>query len=730
MRNITALRALHAINFCRHKELNIAFGEKLTVIMGPNATGKTSLHYAILFAIGGSTLVPGGRERLVRHGQKDCLVSLTFDCEDKHQYTVQRSLRDAQLHKHLENDEKELIASGHTAVNAWIENSLGQKISDWVIQSWSRQTHTAALMTLGTTKLNQMIEQMAEADFVERVAERAKNHEKTANDKLQALPPPIDLEPLRASMRSEEILILDIKDAQEALEMTRSAASIRRTELGAQINQAREHNKTISETEHTRDVQLSKIDDLEREHEELTAKFNKLQENNEAIAGIDKLKELRDDLRNKAAKGAEGNQQIELLKNSIKAKEDWLTGIGLNTLNAYKENAAILDSLNIEIAAALEKKTTAAAEKRIAESEHDAAKDAHGRSACPTCKRPYDAAAAEHAQQLVAERHKRMEDAKRIFTDAFDVHRALQVRHGELLAKTPADAILTIFPLRETELKDAKEKLATLTPVSADDLRAFTTDAARATERVAELAQIKWQIEALTEKLDGVKSTLARAREKVQECQDKLQGLTAIDVAPMEEERTQMYTKEMTADKEIADNRVKLGMHETNVKNIKQKIESEDALSAQRAILSAQAAGMGGLKKYLRENKTVYMADMWDRLMALTAEFTSSVMDRVEMIGRSEDGEFWIEEEGHRLPMVAASGGQAAIAGVGLRLSLPSVVASGSRIILLDEPSSELRDDVAAALAGALKAQDRQIILITHRQGEEFISDATIELDY
>ena len=115
--------------------------------------------------------------------------------------------------------------------------------------------------------------------------------------------------------------------------------------------------------------------------------------------------------------------------------------------------------------------------------------------------------------------------------------------------------------------------------------------------------------------------------------------------------------------------------------------------------------------------------------MALTSQFVFDVTGgRIERIERSENGEFLYVEDGRTMAYTRLAGGFKAIAGVGLRLALSSLLPAGVSVLVLDEPSSELRDDMAAALAGALRAQDRQIVLVTHRVGEEYTADAVTEL--
>jgi ABC-type protease/lipase transport system fused ATPase/permease subunit len=71
----------------------------------------------------------------------------------------------------------------------------------------------------------------------------------------------------------------------------------------------------------------------------------------------------------------------------------------------------------------------------------------------------------------------------------------------------------------------------------------------------------------------------------------------------------------------------------------------------------------------------------------------------------------------------------AAIAGTALKLSLGSCLPVSPGFILLDEPSSELDNDRAAALASALSTAGVQVILVTHRTGEEYVAGTVVTLE-
>lgn len=92
-------------------------------------------------------------------------------------------------------------------------------------------------------------------------------------------------------------------------------------------------------------------------------------------------------------------------------------------------------------------------------------------------------------------------------------------------------------------------------------------------------------------------------------------------------------------------------------------------------------------------------------------------------LSRAEDGTFTILEQDREVPVSVVSGGMRAIAGTALKLAL-----SRFEFLVLDEASSELNDTNAAGLASALMSSGKQVVMVTHREGEEYLAGQTLEL--
>ena len=95
------LHRLRLVNFRQHAETELAFGQGITGIFGPNGSGKTTILEAIAWAIYGVQAVRGDKDsirRLGAKGRQGVEVELEFRL-GAHEYRVTRGLTTAALHQ-------------------------------------------------------------------------------------------------------------------------------------------------------------------------------------------------------------------------------------------------------------------------------------------------------------------------------------------------------------------------------------------------------------------------------------------------------------------------------------------------------------------------------------------------------------------------------------------------------------------------------------------------------
>ena len=119
------IRRIRVRNFTSHSDTEIEFPERLTILVGRNGAGKSSVIDAITYALYGKT-TRGGMRNIVRDGTVGGEVVLEFDYRGR-RYKVMRGFdRDGRLlAAALRDGEDRLIASGEREVSSHVEQLLG-----------------------------------------------------------------------------------------------------------------------------------------------------------------------------------------------------------------------------------------------------------------------------------------------------------------------------------------------------------------------------------------------------------------------------------------------------------------------------------------------------------------------------------------------------------------------------------------------------------------------------
>ena len=69
-------------NFRNYESLNIAFNEKVNIILGNNAQGKTNLVEAIYFSSFGKSFRTSSDYKLIKFGEKETFIKVEASKED------------------------------------------------------------------------------------------------------------------------------------------------------------------------------------------------------------------------------------------------------------------------------------------------------------------------------------------------------------------------------------------------------------------------------------------------------------------------------------------------------------------------------------------------------------------------------------------------------------------------------------------------------------------------
>lgn len=716
-KNMT-LQSVMLENFKRHATLEVQFSPAVTAIRGPNYAGKSSVLQAVFYAMFGATAVPGGRQAVVRTGAKTCKVEFSFDLDGK-ACKVSRTLTTANVLV-----EGELVATGNSPVSAWFEDLFGMDQKTVMLLAYSSQGETSALVTLGASALNKIIETVANTDYVDKLVEKAGLRIRSLELSLAAVPIALDQNNLLATIEGLEAAVTQ-KQA-ELVDITElvTIAGVQFETVDLEFKAAVEHNHKVqaanrlyaqAETQHKSAVEsLSK---LQETHADLAA------DKNDYKALIDSLDTHIKQLQLANSEALVNNAKHESTKEQLVKVCNWIEGKGKDMVEADKEWQPVFDTLAPEY-----EKLKLEASALV--TEYDAANIAVKKaeknlksSVCVTCGRPMEDS---HLELVQKELDKAKEDFEAVTVKYQNKDKELKNATKEY---NRVKALLPQAGWKEWWNKALAEREVLVTAIYG--MQHVEVDSTR----LIDLQHKAQQFRLVQDRISTFKASEISWKLQIMDLAAKCAELWSkqeleIDIVEVSERRGALQHKYTDAKLKKYDVQGTLGGMRHDLDTAKRKLEDELTNEAKRTSLERSLARFKAFQKWLRDNKAAFMESIWAGLLGVCSEFVAQVTsNRVTSIERDNEGSFWFTENGDRLPIVCASGGQRSIIGAGLRIALATLLPQGCRFVVLDEPSAELNDEHAAALAGALRGQDRQVVLVTHREGDEFAADHVVVLE-
>jgi hypothetical protein len=156
----------------------------------------------------------------------------------------------------------------------------------------------------------------------------------------------------------------------------------------------------------------------------------------------------------------------------------------------------------------------------------------------------------------------------------------------------------------------------------------------------------------------------------------------------------------------------------------------QERAAALRADTQKELQEVGELETYLRKNRGRLASAIWDTLVQYASALVSSASEgRITRLMRDENsGDFLAEEDGRTVPVFELGGARRSICGLGLRVALAATFFGPGMPLLIDEAAADATDETAAAIAGMLSSLGRQVISVTHREGEAVNAGHVIQL--
>lgn len=705
------LEAIQLQDFKKHEDLTVNFSNTLTVIRGPNWAGKSSILHGIVFALFGSKAVPCAKERIPRRGLKNCKVTLWFSHNDI-EYVIERTLTTCQLFA-----DGVLKATSASAVTDMVEAEiLGLTFKDAMTLAYSPQSQTASLLTLGVPALNRMIESLTQADIIETLITRGAKIAQRAHDGLAAVGESLDnfeaeteianwkvaLGMAQAEFKRVTDAANEIKGQLLRLESSQTEKMSRNEKIMFALADRRQLEAVMTTLEEIEtklaNLKTDRLIDLDLKLTELNAAYiglyNRQNEVRNAEASIIKLDQWFDTT---GKDWEEKEANIPLLE-AEKAKLEELTGDFQTASFAY-ENAQ------------------KAYATKSAELEH---------GVCQACDRPFDNFNPEEAKKALDEAIENATWAKSALDGKRKLVTASKAEIARLERLQPPAGYEDTHAGKVAEYENLQKFVGdfstpTLHLELADARKAVETQQALVATAQAEVREangLKLKRESGRMQKSGLEKALADAPTGEPE-----------DLAPLTAEIARVRESYYSASSLCSDAQQTVSSAQSEIRAWEAALKMAVERNEKRASLEKRAERFDAVVTWLRKSKNAFLGKIWDQITLISSEtVANATMGYASSLSRTDDGEFMVIEDGEEVPMISASGGMASICGVALRMALDSVLSQSVGFVVLDEPSSELNDEHAASLAGALRASQRQVILVTHRSGEEFVSDSVLTL--
>lgn len=723
-------------NFRKHKSLEVNFTPGMNGIFGPNYTGKSTILYGILFALGGIKAVPC--KAVVKSGCTTFSVEMDF-LVDGEAYKVIRTKSTDRIFK---GDEQ--IANGASVVNREVEKLLGMSIKRFSQIRYSRQKFTSALLTLGSTELHNILSDVSGADFVQTVLERLSDLRKKVEGQLDGRSV-VDLTPLEAELAELGKEIETARQVKLSAEQDFAGASGKVTALKSRKKEAErieEANRTI----------LFQTNTLTGKQSQLTEELASLDVEGQRWEGegegkLEALETSLDCLRKefKALKEArdravEHEKLIDRLEHQLEGLEELIDqayGRLCDATDLFEASPGPSQELidqSLKAATELESLNKVRVGYEVELGNLKKAADPDSR-VCPSCHREYDDVRCLddlHAQIAKVE-GLLAEVADRVGIAELEVNQSSAVCRQEdeafnkaAMAKESAQRDYDLGLSKRSELQTRLDsaRLASADIKPAGDLAAEVEVKQVAGEKVS--AEIR-ACEEFLRRLSKAQKSMASVKAEL----EALPELTPQSDSPAELEELLEVAE---ADLEVV--RAKVAALSSTLSDMAARhreldltLERGKAENELASRLTSRLAAIKALHKFLYGSKDEYMREVWAALMAdasqLVSQATAGALGSME---RTEDGQFSYQEGEHSYAVSEASGAQQAIMGLAVQTALAKVLPPVFDVLLVDEPSADMDDEHSMTLSMLLPSRAAQVICVSHARMDSSTCANVIDL--
>lgn len=700
-------------NFKKLENFSATFVDGTNLIFGENGEGKSSCYEALRFALFGSKGVTGSIDSLTTWGKDKMWVEL-----DIKGFTIRRTSSNCKI----TNADGEVVASGNTPSIKFVEELLACSVKDFDLLYMSKQGETAGLITFGATELNRKVEEYAGVAVIDKVIKALGSEVNGTQIALQSFEY-VGIDGLEKEAEELEATINMLLGRHKLLGEDELNTRTKIGEVKGRLQEKREFNERQDQLASEAEGYNKRIERLKASVEACKSGLNKAQDImlEETVVDSDQIEEVRDQLEKVNDLNVKLSRIPSVADLNVKLEEAQTNQAAFVT---YQDQLPALEKAKQTCQAEFDKCRDA---NQTALSEYKKACSEAENGICGSCNRPLEGHDPEQAKAKSDEKGKAVSNSK-VLMDAAKANldsaeRALSEHHktnpGSNWEQEAADLQAKIDKAKsdKTHLEQQLSKLE-LAETLQTKLTKLTSD------QRSYLA---------------AKRTLDAAQSDLEETEARLVELESQSVAQPQPKQCTKADEAEYSDLNDSLNKLVSDLGNTKAEGsaareklngIKNQLENAKANNERMAKLESDLSVSKQLRKYLNEERVKFMEGVWRTILGTASHFINKSTDGwITAVGRNDKGDFTFTENGHEaVAKESASGAQKAFIGTAIKVGLAQAKMGSSAMILLDEPTADMRDDRAAQLAAGLMMLSGQKIMITHRDSERMIAQNIIQV--
>ncbi len=782
------LHRLRLVNFRQHADTEIAFGDGITGIIGPNGSGKTSLLEAIAWAIYGNAAARGDKDS-IRNLRAKARASVRVELEfglGSHSFRVERGLNNAELYQ-----DGVVVANSLKEVTGRLQRVLGMTHAEFFNTYFTGQKELAVLADATRPERAAFLSRVLRHEQLTIAQERVRERRNALGHEVDGLetglPPQAELEKER---KTAEARLTEARKAATAAATERTKTQLLLAEEEPRWQQwVERRERTLSlhgdlrVAEQGVIVARQEFQRLDKELAEALSAREELRKLDADVAPISKLKaelaELERLHREDAARREEQAKLTELMRNlnvldrriAELAEAEPALARAAQDAGALAVKLDSAEKLVEEQQAAWVREKEAAGTRRKAlleqfeevKKHRDDIERLGPEGQCPTCRRPLGA---EHAAVLseleeqlevivqdgkwLKQRIDQLTESPATVTQAEAARdmlreeaRQASEREGNLRAQTSersrAQKERAGLAKRTQEIE--RRLAARDAGYNADRHNEVRTELARLEPvalAAAALAARADRAEALVGEAELAEKALSAREEHVRQLADavKAEGFSEPKFQAARERHDRAAHALRAAELAVAETRGALVAAEGAVRETERRATERAARERTIAERKIELRLHNELDRAFSDLRAELNAAMRPEISTLASGFLSDLTDaRYDEVDLDEDYRVVVLDEGVPKPVI--SGGEEDVANLVLRLAISQMIAERAgqplSLLVLDEifgSLDESRRQHVLALLRRLGDRFPQVILITHIEQVRDGLDRVIRVSY